>query len=86
LLPSDNFVQILPESGSALHPDVHSSKVLDPDPYITNADPKHCGTALKNLTQGRQGFVAGLKFIRIQQFNSVWTRIQSKRKKSYMRC
>jgi hypothetical protein len=40
-----NFVQILPESGSALDPDPHSSKVLDPDPYpdphITNADPKH---------------------------------------------
>jgi hypothetical protein len=23
-------------------PDPHSSKMLDPDPHITNADPKHC--------------------------------------------
>jgi hypothetical protein len=34
-LPSENLVQILPESGSgfALDPDPHSSKMLDPDPY-----------------------------------------------------
>jgi hypothetical protein len=44
-LPSENFVQILPESESALepdpYPDPHSSKMLDPDPHITNTDPKH---------------------------------------------
>jgi hypothetical protein len=46
-LPSENLVQILPESwsGSALDPDQDSSKMLDsdpyPDPHITNADPKH---------------------------------------------
>jgi hypothetical protein len=40
-LPSENLVQILPESGSSLDPDPHSSKMLDPDPNITNADPKH---------------------------------------------
>jgi hypothetical protein len=41
-LPSENLVQILPESGSgsAPDPDPHSSKMLDPDPHITNADPK----------------------------------------------
>jgi hypothetical protein len=47
-LRSENLVQMLPESGSALDPDPdsHSSKMLDPDPYldphINNADPKHC--------------------------------------------
>jgi hypothetical protein len=45
-LPSENLVQILPESGSALDsdPDPHSYKMLDPypDPHTTNADPKHC--------------------------------------------
>jgi hypothetical protein len=52
-LPSENLVQILPGSGSALNldldphldPDPYSSKILDPDPYsvlqITDADPKH---------------------------------------------
>jgi hypothetical protein len=41
----EKFVQILPESGSALDPDPgvdsdpHSSKMLDP--YVINADPKH---------------------------------------------
>jgi hypothetical protein len=35
-LPSENLVQILPESGSALDPDLY------PDPHITNADSKHC--------------------------------------------
>jgi hypothetical protein len=45
-LPSENLAQFLPDSGtgSALDPDPHSSKMLnpDPDPHITNADPKHC--------------------------------------------
>jgi hypothetical protein len=43
-LPSENLVQILPESGSSLDPDPCSSKMPDPypDPHITNADPKHC--------------------------------------------
>jgi hypothetical protein len=50
-LPSENFVQILPESvsGSALVPDPYpdlKSKMLDPDPHITNADPKHCSNFL----------------------------------------
>jgi hypothetical protein len=44
-LPSENLVQILPQSGigSAMDPDPYSSKMLDPypDPHITNADPKH---------------------------------------------
>jgi hypothetical protein len=50
-LPSENLVQISPESGSGTaldpnpdqHPDPHSSKMLDPDPYphAINADPKH---------------------------------------------
>jgi hypothetical protein len=38
-LPSENSVQILPESGSALGQ--HSPKMLDPDPHIINADLKH---------------------------------------------
>jgi hypothetical protein len=44
-LPSENLVQILPESGSALEPDPHSSKILDLDPYqiphipVINAGP-----------------------------------------------
>jgi hypothetical protein len=50
-LPSENLVQILSESGSALDPDLYSSKMLDPEPYpdphITNADPKHCIPVLK---------------------------------------
>jgi hypothetical protein len=47
-LPSENLVQILPESGSSLDPKLYldppSSKTLDPDPYphITNADPEQC--------------------------------------------
>jgi hypothetical protein len=42
-VPLENLVQILPESGSALDPDLHSSKMLDPYPdlHITNGDPKH---------------------------------------------
>jgi hypothetical protein len=50
-LPSENLFQILPESGSgsALDPDRHYSKMLNPDPYldphrdphITKADLKH---------------------------------------------
>jgi hypothetical protein len=45
-LLSENLVQILPGSGSALDHDQHSSKMLDPDPYpdphTITADPKHC--------------------------------------------
>jgi hypothetical protein len=56
-LPSENLVQNLPESGSALvpdpYPDPDSSKMLDPDPHITNAVPKH-------WTQGRWSFSADL--------------------------
>jgi hypothetical protein len=43
-LPSENLVQILPGSGSALdpdpvlNPDPHSSKILDPDPHTINAE------------------------------------------------
>jgi hypothetical protein len=40
-LTSENLVQILPESGSALDPDQHSSKMQDPDPHRINADPKY---------------------------------------------
>jgi hypothetical protein len=44
-LPSENLVQILPESGSALDldPDPHSSKMLDLNPY---PDPQYnqCGS------------------------------------------
>jgi hypothetical protein len=44
-LPSKNLVQILPESGSVLDPDPHSSKMLDldayPDQQTLNTDPKH---------------------------------------------
>jgi hypothetical protein len=50
---SENFVQILPESGFALDPDPHSSKMLDPNPHIINADPKqrflHTGTVILML-------------------------------------
>jgi hypothetical protein len=45
LFTFEKLVQILPESGSALDPDPHSSEMLDLDPYqdshIINADPKH---------------------------------------------
>jgi hypothetical protein len=43
-LSPENLVQILPESGSALNPepDSHSSKMLDTEPHVINADPKHC--------------------------------------------
>jgi hypothetical protein len=42
-LPSENFVQILPESGSALDldPYPHSFKMLVPDQHTINADPKN---------------------------------------------
>jgi hypothetical protein len=42
-VPLENFVQILPESGSALYPDPLSYKRLDPypDPHTIDADPKH---------------------------------------------
>jgi hypothetical protein len=42
-LPSENLVQILPESGSALDP--HSSKMMDPYPHIINVDPKTATTS-----------------------------------------
>jgi hypothetical protein len=40
-LLSGNLVQILSESVYALDPDPHSCKMLEPDPHIIYADPKH---------------------------------------------
>jgi hypothetical protein len=45
-VPSKKFDQILPESGSALDPDPHTSKMLDPDRLLVI-----CGSETLNTTK-----------------------------------
>jgi hypothetical protein len=41
LVPMENLAQIFPGFGSGLDLDPLSSNMLDPDPHIIKADPKH---------------------------------------------
>jgi hypothetical protein len=52
--PDPHWIRIRTGSESALDPDPHSYKMLDPypDPHVNNADPKHCRKPLKKTFCG----------------------------------